>query len=150
VSVHVENLPQDPKYRQTPHQRKQRPAPETAQVDQSKRRVRPGNKQVDRCVIQGLEDSLPTWGSKAVIHRRCRVEQHQRYSKCRAPGYVTGFAANNEKENEPRKPYDAQNETDPVVDSVRQLLEPFFVVIHVARRTSCPSSTTWFVFQLTL
>lgn len=59
--VNEPDFEDDPGHGASPHDTEQRPSPPAPQIDEQEWRVRSGNQQIDRRVVEDFQDALESW-----------------------------------------------------------------------------------------
>ncbi len=119
---HKPDFEQNPRHRQSPDDREQRPTPASTQIDEQEWGVSPGDEQIYGGVIADLENSLQPPGANAVIERRGRIEADEGAAVDRAT-YDSPRAATHRCENDQ---YDEAGHAQRQANAVCQAVGKFF------------------------
>ena len=105
-----------------PYDPEQRPAPGAAQHAERKRRVGPGDQQVDRRVIEDLENALRPAGRQRVEQRGGEIQQHHRRREHARAHECRRVALPARAEDQKRKRDQRRQQAQAVADAVGDLL----------------------------
>ena len=112
-------LKEHPDSGQAPYEYDQDPPPSTVEYSQGERRVRAGNDEIDRAVLDDLKYALGLAARERVIERRGQVQQHHRRGEDTRANDERRTTAIYRRRDEEGGGGDRSDETQTMADAIR-------------------------------